>query len=230
MQGSQGAVLEVLVVLGVLFLAACSREPLPPKAELPERRHDFGAVVQGQRVEHAFEVRNRGGSDLVLEEVSAVEVLTVEGFDRVVPAGGSGRIRVALDTSGVYGVGKLPVRVRTNDPAAPDITLALDGRVVKPLEVEPRDRIYFFKGGSEGGNQRRTLVRYGDRPVAVTGISCDSPRFRPSYKPLAPGERYELTVALDPATPAGKYEATVTVTTDSPELPELRIPVRALIR
>jgi len=220
----------VLGILGVLVVLHACGEPAAPRAELPERRHDFGAVVQGQRVEYAFEVRNRGGSDLVLEEVSAVEVLTVEGFDRVIPAGGSGRIRVSLDTSGVYGVGKLPVRVRTNDPAAPEIQLALDGRVVKPLEVEPRDRIYFFKGGSEGGNQRRMLVRYGDRPVAVTGISCDSPRFRPSFKPLAPGERYELTVVLDPATPAGKHEATVTVTTDSPELPELRIPVRALIR
>lgn len=177
-------------------------------------------------MEHAFEIRNRGGSDLVLEEVKASEVLTVAGFDRVIPAGGSGSIRVSLDTSGVYGVGKLAVRVRTNDPAVPEARLALDGRVVKPLEVEPQDRIYFFKPGEE----RRTLVRYGDHPVAVTGISCDSPRFRPSYRPLAPGARYELAVALDPATLAGKYEATVTVTTDDPRLPELRIPVRALLR
>ena len=181
-------------------------------------------MVQGERIEHAFEVRNRGGADLVVEEVRS-EVLAVEGFDRVVPAGGSGRIRVAMDTSKVHGVGRLSVRVFTNDPGAPQATLGLDARVVKPLEVEPRDRVYFFKAGEE----KRALVRYGDRPVAVTGISCDSPRFRPSWKPLAPGERYEVTVALDPATPAGKHEATVTVTTDHPDFPVLRIPVRALI-
>lgn len=203
------------------MLAGCSREP---QAEFPVRRHDFGAVVQGQRVEHAFEIRNRGGGELVVDEVTS-DILKIESFDRVIPAGGSGRIRVALDTSGVYGVGKLAVRVFTNDPKAPRTTLGLDGRVVKPLEVEPRDRIYFFKGGEE----KRTLVRYGDRPVAVTGISCDSPHFRPSYKPISPGERYELTVALDPATPAGKHEGTITVTTDSPAFPELRIPVRALV-
>lgn len=181
-------------------------------------------MVQGERVEHAFELRNRGNADLVVEEASS-ELLAVEGFDRVIPAGGSGRVRVALDTSGVYGVGKLAVRVRTNDPAAPEIMLGLDGRVVKPLEVEPRDRIYFFKPGEE----RRELVRYGGRPVAVTGLSCDSPHFRPSWKPLSPGARYELTLVLDPATPAGKHEATVTVTTDHPDFPELRIPVRALL-
>jgi Protein of unknown function (DUF1573) len=206
----------------VLLLAACSEQA--PKAEFPDRRHDFGAVVQGRQIEHAFEVRNRGGSDLVIEEVTS-ELLAVEGFDKVIPAGGSGRIRVALDTSGVYGVGKLAVRVFTNDPKAPAATLGLDARVVKPLEVEPRDRIYFFSGGEE----RRALVRYGDRPVSVTGISCDSPHFHPSYKPLSPGERYELTVVLDPATPAGKYEGIITVTTDSPDFPELRIPVRALV-
>ena len=183
--------------------------------------------MQGARLEHAFEVRNRGGADLVVDEVkvNAVEVLAVQGFDRVIPKGGSGRIRVALDTSKVYGIGKLAVHVFTNDPEAPHATLRLDARVVKPLEVEPQDRIYFFKAGEE----KRALVRYGDRPIAVTGVSCDSPHFRPSWKPLAPGGRYELTVALDPATPAGKHEATVTVTTDNPDLPELRIPVRALI-
>ena len=213
------------MVLGVLFVLSCSREP---KAEVPERRHDFGAVVQGERVEHAFEIRNRGNADLVVEEATS-ELLEVEGFDRVIPAGGNGRVRVALDTSGVHGVGKLAVRVRTNDPAAPEITLGLDGRVVKPLEAEPQDRIYFFKPGLRGEEQKRTLVRYGGRPVAVTGVSCDSPHFRPSWKPVAPGERYELTVVLDPATPPGKHEATVTVTTDHPGFPELRVPVRALI-
>jgi hypothetical protein len=63
----------------------------------------------------------------------------------------------------------------------------------------------------------------------VTGIACDDDHFRPSFKPLTPGRRYELTLALDPATPAGKREATVTVTTDSPVLPEVKVPVRALI-
>ena len=212
------------MVLYVLLVLSCSRDP---KAEFPERRHDLGAVVQGERIEHAFEVRNRGGADLAVErvEVDAVAVLAVQGFDRVIPAGGSGRVRVALDTSKVYGIGKLAVHVSTNDPETPRTTLRLEARVVKPLEVEPQDRIYFFKAGEE----KRALVRYGGRPVAVTGVSCDSPRFRPGWKPLAPGARYELTVALDPATPAGKYEGTVTVTTDHPALPELRIPVRALI-
>lgn len=202
---------------------------MAPKAELPVRRHDFGAVVQGTRVEHAFEVRNRGGADLVVEEVKASEVLAVEGFDKVVPPGGSGRVRVALDTSGVRGIGKLVVRVYTNDPESPEAVFGLDGRVVKPMEAEPRDRFYFFKAPGEGGEERLALVRYGGRPVAVTGVSCDNPRFHPSYKALAPGERYELTVALDPATPDGKHEAVVTVTTDSPDFPRFEIPVRALI-
>jgi Protein of unknown function (DUF1573) len=213
----------------VLSLAACSREPAFPKAEAPVRRHDFGAVVQGKRVEHAFEIRNAGGAELVIEEIKVPEVLTVESFDRVVPPGGSGRVRVELDTSGVHGPGKLVVRVYTNDPGSPETVLRLDGRVVRAIEVEPRDRIYFFKAPGEGGEERVTLVRYGDRAVAVTGVSCDSPRFRPNLKPLAPGERYELTVTLDPSTPAGKYEATVTAATDSPDLPKVEIPVRALI-
>ena len=183
-------------------------------------------MVQGERVEHAFEVRNRGGSDLVLQEVKGSRLLKVEGFDPVIPPGGSGRVRVSLSTGGVHGVGNLLLRVFSNDPESPETALALDGRVVKPLEIEPRDRLYFF----QPGEQRRNLVRYGSRPVAVTGIASDSPRFRPSYKVLAPGQRYELAVALDPAAPAGKHEGIITVSTDHPGFPELRVPVRALVR
>ena len=183
-------------------------------------------MVQGERVEHAFEVRNRGGSDLLLEEVKVGGVLKVEGFDRVIPPGGSGRVRVSVNTGGVHGVGNLVVRVISNDPEAPETALGLDGRVVKPLEIEPGDRIYFF----QPGEQRRNLVRYGSRPILVTGTASDNPHFRPSYKVLAPGQRYELAVALDPAAPAGKHEGNVIVSTDNPGFPELRVPVRALVK
>ncbi|HET9227827.1 MAG TPA: DUF1573 domain-containing protein, partial [Thermoanaerobaculia bacterium] len=154
--------LVVLGVVVVLSLSGC--QPQPPKIEIPTRRHDFGTVVQGERVEHAFEVRNRGGSDLLLEEVKVGGVLKVEGFDRVIPPGGSGRVRVSVNTGGVHGVGNLVVRVISNDPEAPETALGLDGRVVKPLEIEPGDRIYFF----QPGEQRRNLVRYGSRPILVT--------------------------------------------------------------
>jgi hypothetical protein len=109
------------VAIVFLLAASCSDEPpVPagPSAEFPDKHHSFGDVVQGRRVEHVFEVRNRGSADLVLDKVEASEVLTVESYDKVVPPGGSGRIRIAFATAGLHGVGKLALRVHTNDPAA----------------------------------------------------------------------------------------------------------------
>lgn len=214
------------------LLASCAGEPpVPagPSAEFPEKNQDFGAVVQGRRVEHAYEVRNRGSSDLILERVDASEVLTVQGFDPVIPAGGSGKIRLALDTAALRGVGKLAARVHTNDPKTPAAILRFDVRVVRPLEVEPRDRFYFFQTRGQGSEKRLSLVSYSDEPVNVIGVACDSPHFRPRVQAGEPGERYELAVALDPATPPGKYEATITVSTDLASFPKLEIPVRAII-
>jgi hypothetical protein len=226
----QTPTLPVLVLLGILGLAGCNgaSRPAGPAAEFPHRRHDFGTVVQGTRVEHAFVVRNPGSADLLIQAVEARPPLTAR-FDRVVPAGGQGQIRVALDTAGLHGQGELHVGVHTNDPNVPGKVLALAGRIVPVVEVTPRDRAYFFTVKGQGGEQRLTLVNHGSRPVEAGEATSDNPYFHPRVSPLAPGQRYEVVITLDPATPAGRYKGTVVIPTGLDALPQVEIPVRAAI-
>lgn len=218
----------LLACAPALLLASCSK-PVAV-ARFPARVHDFGKVVQGARVEHAFAVENGGTADLVLDRVEPAKGVEVEAFDRVVPAGGRGQIRVAFDTTDIQGQGQLAVRVQTNDPETPRTVLALKGRVVSLLELTPKDRIYFLsKVRGEGGQEKLILIHHGKGPVALREVTSDSPHIRAQARPLEPGRRYEIAVALDPETPAGRHEATVTLATDRPDQPAVKIPVRALV-
>jgi hypothetical protein len=222
--------LSLLVFAGLLFLS-CGREearPASPSAAFPERVHDFGKVVQGTRVEHAFPVLNRGSADLVIDRFDAARGLSVK-HDKVIPAGGRSTILLTLDTTGLRGQGEAAVRLHTNDPAAPQKVIALVGTVLQTVEVAPAKQAYFFGLKGSGGEKRFTLIHHGDRPLTVGRVASDNPWFKASVRPEVPGQRYLLSVFLDPATPAGRHEGTVTVATDSPAEPEVKISVRAAL-
>jgi hypothetical protein len=58
------ATLVVLAVTWPAFLVAT--EVGPPRVEVPEPAIDAGEVVQGERVEAVFEIRNAGESELAI--------------------------------------------------------------------------------------------------------------------------------------------------------------------
>ena len=219
------------IALSALLALACAREPpsAGPAAHFPQPVHDVGRVVQGTRIEHAFPVENRGGAELRLERLEPARGVVVVAYPRSLPPGGRGAIRLAFDTRGLQGPGEAAVRIHTNDPATPRPVVGFKGRVVPELAFAPRGRLYFFAAPGQGGEERVVLVNHGTRPVAVRQAVSDSVHFRPRVEPLAAGRRWAVVVALDPATPEGKHEGTVTLRTDHPRLSELALPVRALI-
>jgi hypothetical protein len=41
-----------------------------PKMHVPQTKHSFGPVFEGEDLSHSFEVGNRGKSDLLIEKVT----------------------------------------------------------------------------------------------------------------------------------------------------------------
>jgi hypothetical protein len=65
--------LLVLLIIASTFGMGCSivttRAHTGPKIEIKEKQYDFGKVMQGQQVVHAFKVRNIGDGVLEIEKV-----------------------------------------------------------------------------------------------------------------------------------------------------------------
>ncbi|HAR45526.1 MAG: hypothetical protein A2X56_15525 [Nitrospirae bacterium GWC2_57_13] len=61
------AMVAAVLASGVLTLSA--QEPQGPRIGIPQERFDLGKVVQGEKVEHVFEIRNEGDEPLVIERI-----------------------------------------------------------------------------------------------------------------------------------------------------------------
>lgn len=191
--------------------------------------HDLGDVIQGAQVEHVFVLGNDRDADLRIEAV-VPWASTVVSVDSVLPAGDEGRIRLRLDTRPFRGPFTELVKVRFADDAEAGRWLRLRGRVVLPVQVEPKDRVYFFTVTGEEAEERLEIVNRQDRRLAVLDVRSSNPLFAAALEPIEPGRRYGLRIALAPSAPVGTHRGTISLTTDSPDYASLDVEVWARIQ
>lgn len=100
--------------------------------------HDFGAIERGAKIEYAFPFSNRGGVDLTIDRMRSgcgCEA-SVDG-ERVVPPGGSARLRVQCATTTSFGKQRRTVSVYSNDPVTPVSVVRLVGSVRTEATLVP---------------------------------------------------------------------------------------------
>ncbi|HEY7409496.1 MAG TPA: DUF1573 domain-containing protein [Vicinamibacteria bacterium] len=124
-----------LAALLALPLPACAPAPQPPpkapSITVEPARFDFGRVLVRRVVHKDFTVRNHGGADLVIEDVSTTCGCAAALPDRTVVAPGTATpLRVSLDTEASPGRVTRRVRLRSNDPRRPEVELVLEATVV----------------------------------------------------------------------------------------------------
>jgi len=75
-----------------------------PVMEFVKMEHDFGQLIQGERVSYAFKFTNTGGSDLVITSANAGCGCTVPNYPKhPIKPNESGVIEVAFNSSGRNG-------------------------------------------------------------------------------------------------------------------------------
>src|SRR5205814_78599 len=113
---------------------------------------------------------------------------------------------------------RLRVGYRTGDVAG-EAAVELCARLVRELRVEPAAVVL------RGTGDRPAVVTVTDdrpRPLTVTGVSVSSPRLRADGH----GRTVEVRAAAD--CPEGEHHEFVTLTTDDPHYPELKVPVTVI--
>jgi hypothetical protein len=93
-----------------------------------EEEHNFGAVTEGQQLEHTFVVQNKGKGDLLIANVRTSCGCTVATFEKSpIPAGKSGKIKLHLDTNGKNGkVRKTATIISNAIPETKDLVLSCE--------------------------------------------------------------------------------------------------------
>lgn len=103
-----------------------------PKFQWKEMIHDFGVIIQGERVSYTFTFKNVGKSNLIISSVHASCGCTVPKYDsNPIAPGKEGKIEVVFDSSGRSGLQNKTVTVLANtQPSA--VELHFSAEVIVP--------------------------------------------------------------------------------------------------
>jgi len=103
-----------------------------PKIFFEETVHDFGDMIQGERVVYGFKFTNIGGSDLLITRVSTSCGCTVGNYPQdPIPPGKSGVIEVSFDSKNRKGFQNKSITVLANtEPNS--TTLRIKTKIILP--------------------------------------------------------------------------------------------------
>ncbi len=87
-----------------------------PAITWEKKTHDFGNIVQGDKVEHTFYFTNTGNEPLIITNVQvSCGCTTPKGWPRdPIPPGAKGEITVSFNSTGKMGMQNKPVTLVTN--------------------------------------------------------------------------------------------------------------------
>jgi hypothetical protein len=219
---------RVVVLLAALALGGPARaEDARPRLVVAEPVYDFGTVERGARIDHTFRLPNRGTASLLVDHVKSSCGCTVAVLsESVVPPNDEARVAVTLDTAGLAGRATKTINVYTNDPDQPIVGLSLVGQVMTDFVLTPRP---LYLGRIRRGERvRREVVVAPGRPDAtytVERVERTNPALRARLEPRQDGPGQRLVVELDPDTPLGRFNETLTLHTTSPREPTLTLQV-----
>lgn len=150
-------------------------------------------------------------------------------FDRAVPPGGEGKIKLTIRTKGYQGTIHKSATVHTNDPVKKEIRLSLKGFVKVPIIVSPRQvRLY----GNEGQILTRVVeVRAElDEPLILTPDQFSlTGKLTFSIEEIEEGKRFQIRFTTKPGFPQS-YRGFLRLKTNYPERPEMTIWINVRIQ
>jgi|GEM_PF-493830 len=242
-----------MTILGGLLLgsgqliwesSAWAREPKLSRSEedwthevFPVRTHDFGTVARGSKVRCVFPVVNKTADDLEIAEVRTKCGCTeVRVGARVVPPGTKTTIEAILDTTKFVGYKASGLTLVLKRPTFAEIDLNFTAFIRSEITLEPGQADFGVVPRGSGATLKMRLAYNGKRAdwqvtrmrTQRAGIKATLDP-RPRTKVSDPIE-YDLTIALNPAVPAGPYKDEITISTNDPDTPEFLISVSAVVQ
>ena len=256
----RGAILTLLlVVLASAAPLAAAAETAPPEIAPPattppvpttaapastiplvavEPTFDLGTLVKGDTVVHSFVLKNTGTEPLTIALVAPSCGCTVAEFDKIIPPGGEGKVRVDLDTMTLNGVGTVSSEVYVEGHAAPAATLGLKFNVVSKLLAKPGYARWIYVQHEPQGAVGQTVYAGDGADFQVLSVESPMPAITVSFREAKPEERVEgfagrqwrVEPILATTAPVGAITGFIDVTTTHPRQKLIQIPVSGFVR
>ncbi|MDZ7624817.1 MAG: DUF1573 domain-containing protein [Ignavibacteriaceae bacterium] len=219
-----------LLFVFFLFSSLVFAQLMQPKLVLQQTSFDFGDIKQGETVSHTFVLTNSGGDLLKITNVQASCGCTAAVPEKSELAPGeSTNLPVRFNSTGRMGMQKKTVKIFTNDPQSPEMTLTISGKIVTGEQSGSVPAIHFpetqhdFGKVSEGEKINYTFrfVNKGQSELVIKDVksSCGCTAALLSSSNVKPGQEGTIKVEFDTKNRSGKNSKTVTVQSNDPKDP-----------
>lgn len=199
-----------------------------PKIAVDQENFSFGQIYQGEKVEHTFHFQNTGDAPLNVEKVRTSCGCTAALLsETVIGPGETGEVSATFDSARFRGEVIKTIYLYTDDPLKPVTQLYIRGSV-KPEIVQDPERVELGAIQPEVEKEVRvTLTNQGEKEIALPSIQVTAPELKAelSSDVLLPGKAVQLLIKATPREGRERLSGYVIVKTNSPYVPELRIPV-----
>lgn len=217
---------RALIVL--MFLGASPVSAAGPQLIVDQPTVDLGKILQGNRVEHVYSLRNNGDQVLVIQKVRSSCGCTAAllSASEIAP-GQTGEVKATFNSGGFRGPVQKTITLYTNEPTRPNTVLRLEAQVMPLLEAEPA--AVTLDPPVAGKRQKATVVlrNHSQEAIALTGVHGTNPllQVQLAAQSIPAGGSVPLTVGSVDEPAGGSLSGYVLVRTASPGVPELRISV-----
>ena len=212
-----------------------------PRIEFDTKTLDLGEVPKGDKAHYTFTFKNRGLTDLVIEEAKPSCGCTVAEFTETVAPGESGTITATIDTERFRGPISKTVTVSSNDPVNSKVHLQAKATVKPFVDVLPSQHVFLRADRGESASKKVTLISYEDDVrLSLLRIEPSNELITVNPRPIEPGTvdedgnpiegDYELEVVLADTAPVGRVNATVDIITNSEKVEKVTLQVRGNVR
>ncbi len=115
-----------IILIALLGVSACNNASIKnkakgqPKIQFYDTEHDFGMIMEGEKVMHNFKFKNIGKGDLIIKNAKAGCGCTIPKFsNKPIPSGEEGAIEVVFNSSNRDGFQQKHINVWTNAQEEP---------------------------------------------------------------------------------------------------------------
>ncbi len=227
----------VYSILGLALVQVLPAAAAAPKAEIPERRFEFGIIGQGEELRHSFAVHNKGDAPLTLAADGSQPQVRLASDPAPILPGATGAVELIFDASVPVGPTEVALPLTSNDPSQPKLSFALAGEVKELLGAKPGYARWNTVQGEKEATITQTIAASDGATFRV--ISVDAPpHVKTAVREARPEERvaniagtqWRVDLTLDSWAPVGAITGSAVVHTDNPKQHRAFIPLSGFVR
>lgn len=214
----------------IFFTIATVTSADVPALVLPVASHDFGTVKQGEKVTHLFPVRNAGTTALRIQGVDLDTPGVKVSYPAELTPGQEARLKIEWNTALVEGEVEGHAIFRTTDAAHPRTSFTFRAVVKPPVQILPLPAAFFSVFAGETSQQTLQIINHEEIPLGIQRLEQEGQHFTARIETITAGKVFRLHVTVPEGAAPGRYMEAVSLITDRPERPRIRVPVNVLIK